>query len=111
MTDLSDILQELDAGVFLAKATKAVEEAALSTIEYGDAKKLGEVTIKFKFKRIGDSAQVHVEHCIAYKRPTRNGKATEENTTSTPLYVGRNGRLSIVPESQLDAFKEPRNAD
>lgn len=32
--------------------------------------------------------------------PTAKGKRSEENTTKTPLYVGRGGKLTLFPENQ-----------
>ena len=34
-------------------------------------------------------------------RPTPDGKASEEETRSTPMHVGKGGRLSLAPENQM----------
>lgn len=37
---------------------------------------------------------------ILYRRPGNRGKISEEDTTETPMYVNRGGRLTILQEEQ-----------
>lgn len=34
------------------------------------------------------------------------GKVSEEDTTTTPMHVGRGGKLSFYPENQMDLLKQ-----
>ena len=98
---LEETLGEFDAGIFTSKVTSAFKLVALGTIENG---KKGQVTIVLDLEQIGDSSSVQVKHTLKYSKPTKNGKATEENTTSTPMYVDGNGYLTISPQTQNDLF-------
>ncbi len=40
------------------------------------------------------------KHKLSYVRPTNRGKISEEDTTETPMYVNRGGRLTILQEDQ-----------
>ena len=102
--DFTQTLNDLDAGIFAAKVSAAVQQVALGVVEHG---REGEIVIKLKMKTIGESHQVQLNHSLIYKRPTKRGKKSEEDDTSTALYVGRGGSLSIMPASQTDMFKEP----
>lgn len=39
-------------------------------------------------------------YVVKSNRPTHKGKVTEEDTTNTPMHVGRAGHLSLFPEAQ-----------
>lgn len=92
-----ELVGEFDAGVFEEKITRALREAAQGVIA---TRKKGKVAITFDLKVIGDSNQVDVTHRLTYMKPTSKGRVTEDNTTSTPMHVGRNGALSIFPDTQ-----------
>lgn len=103
-TDIPALLNDLDAGVFVARLAAAMDDTALGVVTTG---KKGKVTVTFDLERQGDSSQVLCKHQIKYARPTTKGKASEEATTSTPLHVGVGGVLSLFPESQTEMFKAP----
>jgi hypothetical protein len=100
--DFTDTLVELDGGAFTSKLTHALAQCALGVVEHG-AK--GRVQVIFNMKRIGDSHQINLEHKLSFKAPTRRGLTSEEETTSTPVYVDGHGSLTIMPISQGDLFK------
>lgn len=97
--DFTETLQDLDAGVFVQKLSRAVQEAAEATVYQGDNNKKGKVTVELTMKRIEGSQQLALEHKLIYEKPTRRGKSREEDSTSTALYVGQRGRLSIMPDA------------
>jgi hypothetical protein len=101
-TDITDLLNDLDAGIFIERLSAALRDTALGVVTTG---KKGSVTITLGLERTGDSSQVVCTHAIKYARPTSKGKATEEATTKTPLHVGKGGVLSLFPESQTEMFK------
>ncbi len=41
-----------------------------------------------------------IKHKLSYVRPTNRGKISEEDTTETPMYVNRGGRLTILQEDR-----------
>lgn len=100
--DFTATLQELDAGVLNEKLSRAVTDAAQGVIYHGQGKKKGKVTLELTIDQINDSRQINVTHKISSSVPTPKGKVTEEDTTSTALYVGKDGALSIIPDNQLD---------
>lgn len=104
--DPNEFLNELDAGAFMSKVAHALCEVAAGTVDNGDKGKKGSVALTFTVQRVGESNQVSIDHKLAYKRPTRRGHSTEEDTTATLMHVSRGGRMSIAPETQTDMFKE-----
>ena len=98
-TDVGEFITDLDGGVFDRKLSIALSQVAAATVD-----KVGEVTVKFAFKRIPGTSQVHCEHSLKFSRPTADGKAGEEEKRTTPLHVGKFGRLTIAPENQLGMF-------
>ena len=98
-TDVSEFFQDLDGGVFDHKLSVALSQVAAASV---DNDKTGEVSIKLTFKKIPGTSQVHCEHTLKFSRPTLDGKAGEEEKRTTALHVGKYGKLSIAPESQMD---------
>lgn len=94
---VSDLIDDLDAGVFAQKVTAAIAEAALGVVSTG---KKGKVTLTFDLARIGDANQVQLTHGLKYVKPTSKGRVMEEDTTSTPLHVGPRGHLTLFPANQ-----------
>lgn len=97
----SETLPDLGAGVFVQKVSKALADVALGVVEHG---RKGRVTLTLELERIGESHQVNVKHTVAFRQPTLRGTRQEDDATETPMFVGRGGRLSFVPESQGDMF-------
>lgn len=102
---LTEILGEFDAGIFNCKAMETLKMVALGTVETG---KKGKVIITLDFDRIGDSNSVQIHHSLTYTKPTKNGKISELNTTSTPMYVDTMGYLTISPKAQADLFQSEK---
>lgn len=94
---VTDILTELDAGVFEQKISNALAEVAMGVVGTG---KVGKVVVTFDLKQIDASSQVSVKHQVKFIKPMPHGKISEENTTATPMHVGVRGRLSLFPENQ-----------
>lgn len=97
-TDVGEFITDLDGGMFDRKLSAALSQVAAAVVDHDKA---GEVTIKFSFRRIAGTHQVHVAHAMKYTKPTMDGKASEEETRTTSLYVGKYGKLTLTPESQL----------
>lgn len=100
-TDIHEFFDDLDGGVFRDKLAHALSDVAGSVIDHD---KQGDITIKLSFKRIGNSYQVACAHRLSYSRPTARGKTSEEDTTETPMHVGKGGRISLFQENQVPMF-------
>jgi hypothetical protein len=105
-TDVAKFLAELDGGVFEEKLSHALSDVSGAV---SNLREPGSVSIKFDIKPLGSGAQVTVAHKLTYARPTLRGKAGEEDTTETPMYVGRRGKLSLFPENQIDMFNRKKD--
>ncbi len=99
--DITESLIEMDAGILAERLSKALADVAMGVIEHN---KKGKVCLTLDLDRIGETSQVTVSHKINYQKPTLRGKLAEEATTSTPMYVNRNGHLSVAPDMQNDIF-------
>lgn len=100
--DATETLADLDAGIFLQKVSQALKDTAIGTVAHGDNGKAGKVIIELSMKRLGESSQVTMAHKLKFERPTKRGKAIEEDTTETVLYVHPRTGLSIMPDNQMD---------
>lgn len=97
-TDVSEFITDLDGGMFERKLSVALSEVAAKVV---DTDKSGDVQLKFSFKRIPGTTQVHVAHTLKYVKPTEDGRLTEEENRTTALHVGKYGKLTLTPENQL----------
>lgn len=104
---ITDTLGEFDAGLFMQQFETALKEVAIGVI--ANTKKKGSVTMTLELERIGESDSVTVNHTLKFNKPTRRGKAGEEMTTSTPMYVNNLGYLTISPQTQDDIFAKSEN--
>ena len=104
MTNVPDFLGELDAGVFMNKIAGALNIAALGVLNNGSK---GKVVLTFDIDRMGNSIEekrVMIKHKLQYVTPTPRGKVSEEDTTETPMFVNRGGKLTILQEDQGNLF-------
>lgn len=99
-TNFRELLGELNAGVFEQKLNAALSSCALNVALFGEKNKTGEVVMRLKMHRIGESTQIAMEHTLEFKKPTTRGHATEKDITETPLHVGTGGRLTVTPDNQ-----------
>lgn len=99
VTDVSEFVSDLDAGVLERQLSVALSQSAAAAV---DNQKQAEVTLKLVLKPIPGTHQVHVQHTLVFKKPTATGKTAEEASQTTTMHVGKFGRLSLSPESQLD---------
>lgn len=103
-TDVPVFLGDLDGGVFNNKLAAALNDVALGVINNGGK---GKVVVTFDIDRLSNSVEekrVHIKHQLKYVSPTPRGKVSEEDTTETPMYVGKGGKLTIMQEDQGQLF-------
>lgn len=104
MTVVPDFLGELDAGIFVNKIAAALNNTALGVLNNGGK---GQVVLTFDIDRLSNSVEekrVGIKHKLKFVTPTPRGKQSEEDTTETPMYVGKGGKLSILQEDQGQLF-------
>ena len=99
VTDVPEFITDLDGGQFDRALSIALSQVSAAVV---DNDRNGEVNINFKIKPITGSHQIRVEHTLTFKRPTMNGKATEDVTRSTVMHVGQYGKLSLAQPSLLE---------
>lgn len=97
-TDVSAFITDLDGGQFDRMLSVALGQVAAGVV---DNDKVGEVAVKFHIERIPGTHQVTVKHTLKFTKPTMDGKASEEATRKTVMHVGKNGVMSLVPQSQM----------
>ena len=101
-TNVNDFIDELGAGVFKEKLGHVLSDAAMATVMHGIGNKKGKVCIEFTFQQIGENEQVVVSHKLSSSLPTKRGKKSEEDTTDTPMFVGKGGILTIDQPKEDD---------
>lgn len=110
-TDLPEFINDLDGGVFAEKVSLALSHVAAGVVDHNKA---GEVTLKFKIDRIGNSYRVGIKHQLNYKVPEANGSYSQENTTESVMHVNTGGLMTVFPENQhqlLSKTGEPNSQD
>lgn len=100
-TEVSQFLDDLDAGYFQQKLGKALSDVAAGVIDHHTQ---GKVQLTFTVKQLGNSNQVMIEHQLAYSAPTANGEFAEKNLTKTPMHVNEGGEMTLFPKNQTQLF-------
>lgn len=111
LTNIPDFFGELDGGVFETKLSAALNEVALGVLNNGSK---GKVQVTFDFSRLSNSVdekRVGISHKLTFVKPTNRGKIAEEDTTETPMYVNRGGKLTVLQEDQGQLFTLAGDAD
>lgn len=100
-TPIEDFLPELNGGVLQEKYEMFLSQIALATRQYGGKKK-GKLTLEITFEELND-CQIKLKHKIQAVTPSMRGHKLEVDTTETPMFVGRGGRMSIMaPKEDAD---------
>lgn len=99
-TNVTEFIQDLDVGNFKEKFGAVLSEVAIGVMrsETGAAK--GKVTAEFEITMLS-SEKVNVKSKLKFVKPTSRGILSEEDTTETPMYISRNGELSIMQKKSL----------
>lgn len=101
-TDVKELFSDLDAGVFENKIGVALSEVAQGVL---NNRAKGSVIIEINLEAMNEM-QVMLSHKLKFTKPTSRGKSSEEDTTHTPMYVGRGGNLSLHMEDQEQLFSK-----
>lgn len=96
-TDVSQFICDLDGSQFEADLGKILTAVGIAVADHDGA---GEVNIKLKMKRIGQSNQVNIKHIINYKKPTSRGEQTEKTEGETAMYVSARQGMTYFPSRE-----------
>jgi len=103
MNEFIEAVSEFNGQVYAQQADDILKQAVLGVVNHGIKGKKGKVTLTISVVRHEDEdgeMMVDVEHAWALDCPTKRGKKTEVNSTSTTMYPTANGGLSFFPPSK-----------
>lgn len=103
LTNIAELLGDMNGGTVAQVMEIALSDAALGVLAAGKKTKAN-VSLDIALIRIGESQQVTAVAKLKYKIPTMRGDRSETYAIDTPLYVGRDGKLTVLPENQIDIF-------
>ena len=108
-SEMTELLSDLDAGTLLDQLGHAIHEAAKSVVLHGErVKGSGRVALVFDVGFVRNASQVVLKHKLEFKQLTPRGSTTEVSENVAPVHVSAR-RVSLIPDDQLDMFKEPSN--
>ena len=99
VNDPNEVLGEFDGGNFMLIFARALTSVGLSVV---DNKRKGKISIDLDFTLIPNTQQVSITHTLKLSRPTADGESMEKVKRDTVMHVGKYGKLTVMPESQLD---------
>ncbi|MDC9623886.1 hypothetical protein ACR71G_10840 [Xenorhabdus bovienii] len=103
-TVVPEFISELDGGVFENKLSASLNAVALGVLNNGGK---GKVIVEMDISRLNNSIEekrIMISHKLKFTAPTPRGKSSEEDTTETPMYVGKGGKLTVMQEDQGSLF-------
>lgn len=108
-TEVTELLSDLDAGSLLDQLGHALHEAAKSVVLHGErVKGPGRVALVFEVGFVKNASQVVLKHRLEFKQLTPRGSMTEVSENTAPVHVSAR-RVSLIPDNQLDMFREPNH--
>ena len=99
VNDPNEVLGEFDGGNFMLILARSLTSVGLSVVEN---KRKGKISIDLDFTLIPNTQQVSITHALKLSRPTTDGESMEKVKRDTVMHVGKYGKLTVMPESQLD---------
>ncbi len=98
-SSFAEVLGEIDAGVMERIASKSLCDMACNVM---DQKRKGKIVITLELDHIKNTQQVNIKSSIKAHMPTMdNGDRMETVKRDTAMFVGKFGKLSVVPDTQL----------
>jgi hypothetical protein len=101
---ITQTLSELDGGSLDSMASHALRLVAESVRDL-DGKAKGKLSITLTIERTKGSGQLLVSHKVSFSRPTETGRATEDASGDTLMYIDAKGALSVTPSNQLSLLE------
>ncbi len=100
-TDAQQFVGDLGAGTFANQLGAAISNVAEGVVLNG---KTGDIIIKLKVKRIGDTRQVTISHTLAFTEPTSKGSRSEDTTSETPMHLNVSGDVTLFASHSDQLF-------
>ncbi len=100
-------ITEVDSGAFYEQISAFLSEVGKSICRYD---KGGKLQFSFDIKPVRNTAQqgagvkVVVESKAKYMRPPPTGAISEESATETPMWVNKDGSITLLAASHDDLF-------
>lgn len=99
-TSFNEVFSEIDVGTLERVASKWLCDTAINVM---DQERKGKLTVTFEMEHIKNTQQLNIKATVKSMMPTmEKGERTESVVRGVAMYVGRNGKLSVIPESQLE---------
>lgn len=92
-TDMAEFITDLDGGQFEVMLSTALSRVAAAVVDH---ERKGKVSVSFEILKVPGTHQVRVVHGVKFSNPTSMGNQSEEIESSTVLYVGKGGAMSIA---------------
>lgn len=96
-TNVTEFIEDLDVGLLKKKLSTALSEVSIGVMK-SEGETKGKVVLEFEISMLS-ADKVNVKHKLTFKKPTSRGTQSEEDTTITPMYVSRDGSLSLLQRS------------
>lgn len=108
VTDVDQFIDDLDGGVFKRALARGLTDAAANASTFDEKAK---VVVEFVIKPTG-RVTLEVKHFLSVNLPTSNGSIVEKSETSTPMYLGKGGVMTLLPnEESGDLFAQKGNGN
>lgn len=98
-TNVTEFIEDLDVGNFKNKLSAALSEVAIGVMR-SEGESKGKVSVEIEITMLS-AEKVNVKSKLKFIKPTSRGVQSEEDTTETPMYIGRTGELSIMQKKSL----------
>lgn len=96
-TNVKEFIEDLDVGNLNKKLSVALSEVGIGVMR-SEGETKGKVILEFEISMLS-ADKVNVKHKLTFKKPTARGMQSEEDTTVTPMYISRDGSLSLLPKN------------
>lgn len=100
--DIVTLLPDLDGGTLIDRINRALSDAVINTIAVG-GKVTGKVSLELTLKNVGQQGtQLEIVSIIKSAIPHAAGKTVQDHASTTSMYAGFGGALSLIPIKQVD---------
>lgn len=106
-TEVQEFVADLEGGLTEQKLSTALSAVAAGVVDTG---KKGRVMLTFDIEQIGNAHQVTVVHKVGIIRPSLRGKSTDEDSGTTAFHVGKGGKMTFSPETQVDFINDAQES-
>lgn len=106
-TPIGQFLADINGGVLEQQIAHAISDVA-GCVHDNSGK--GKLVITLEMSRIPNTAMLNVAHKMEFTAPTKTGTRREDTKGTTPMHVGTGGKLTLIPEKQMDFLTQDETA-